>query len=587
MSGYGFTAAGTTYDNEDRLTGFSRAATSGPALLSQSWNLTSVGDWTSVTTNGTAQNRTHGPTHELLTAGGQNVATDVKGNITTLPVNLRPAGSTTAMNLNWDSDNKLRSADIDANGTADVNFQYDALGRRVARSGTGGSVVYVQMDQQTIADYPVGGAATTPTFRYVYASYIDEPVVRKGPTSTSTVHFYHRNHQYSVTAVTTSAGAIAERYAYTAYGLPAILDASASVLSSSAINNRYTYTGREWDTTLGLHHFRARWMSPSAGRFLGRDPIGFDGGAYGIYEYCHTKPLIYMDPTGEQILPFPAIPGHNTPPTPPIRITDPWQLIYGTGYGRWCGLFRAGQTGPPIDALDRACQKHDRCVAKVEDVCPYWFPCAAKLCSDAHDARVNGCAHDYPNDANTRNDCQTAAWLVEQWACAQGQNNPSQPPTSPPPPTFPKSRFPCFYETTEVSTPDGMVAINELEVGDYVFGYDITHRSIVKTKIVKILEHEKGPYTLNLLSVGGESLLVTDGHPIFDGDSWILSHEFLSRDFLSLPNPLQFSKIKVNRMTGKTQNSDRVFNLITESGNYLVTKSCLVVSGCVTDGESE
>jgi hypothetical protein len=35
------------------------------------------------------------------------------------------------------------------------------------------------MEQQTIADYPVGGAATTPTFRYVYANYIDEPVVRK------------------------------------------------------------------------------------------------------------------------------------------------------------------------------------------------------------------------------------------------------------------------------------------------------------------------------------------------------------------------------------------------------------------------
>ncbi|MCE2752244.1 MAG: hypothetical protein LW720_10170 [Pirellula sp.] len=43
--------------------------------------------------------------------------------------------------------------DIDANGTADVNFQYDALGRRVARTGTGGSVVYVQMEKQTIADY--------------------------------------------------------------------------------------------------------------------------------------------------------------------------------------------------------------------------------------------------------------------------------------------------------------------------------------------------------------------------------------------------------------------------------------------------
>jgi YD repeat-containing protein len=108
--------------------------------------------------------------------------------------------------------------DIDANGTADVNFQYDALGRRVARSGTGGSVVFVQMDQQTIADYPVGGAATTPTFRYVYASYTDEPVVRKIAGTGGTSVYFHRNHQYSITAITTSTGSLAERYAYSAYG---------------------------------------------------------------------------------------------------------------------------------------------------------------------------------------------------------------------------------------------------------------------------------------------------------------------------------------------------------------------------------
>jgi len=233
-----------------------------------------------------------------LTAGGQTVATDVKGNITTLPANLRPTGATTAMNLTWDSDNKLRSADIDANGTADVNFQYDALGRRVARTGTGGSVVFVQMDQQTIADYPVGGAASTPTYRYVYASYIDEPVVRKTAGAGGTLVYFHRNQQYSVTAITTSTGAVAERYAYTAYGQPTILDASASVLSSSAINNRYTYTGREWDATLGLHHFRARWMSPSAGRFLGRDPIGYVGSEWGLNDFGDSNPFNSLDPTG-------------------------------------------------------------------------------------------------------------------------------------------------------------------------------------------------------------------------------------------------------------------------------------------------
>jgi RHS repeat-associated protein len=137
-----------------------------------------------------------------------------------------------------------------------------------------------------------------PTYRYVYASYIDEPVVRKGPTSTSTAHFYHRNHQYSITAVTTSAGVIAERYAYSAYGQPTILDASASVLSASAINNRYTYTGREWNATLGLHHFRARWMSPSAGRFLSRDPIAYKGSPYCLYEAFDSRSLQETDPSG-------------------------------------------------------------------------------------------------------------------------------------------------------------------------------------------------------------------------------------------------------------------------------------------------
>ena len=117
------------------------------------------------------------------------------------------------------------------------------------------------------------------------------------PSSSTGTSSFCCNHQYSVTAVTTSAGAIAERYAYTAYGLPAILDASASVLSSSAINNRYTYTGREWDTTLGLHHFRARWMSPSAGRFLGRDPIGYDAGV-SVYQFLRSRILVRLDPTG-------------------------------------------------------------------------------------------------------------------------------------------------------------------------------------------------------------------------------------------------------------------------------------------------
>jgi RHS repeat-associated protein len=143
----------------------------------------------------------------------------------------------------------------------------------------------------------VGGVASTPTNRYVYASYIDEPVVRKAAGTSGTIHYYHRNQQYSITAMTTSTGAVAERYAYTAYGQPTILNASGSPIGNqqSQIANRFTYTGREWDETLGLHHFRARWMSPLAGRFLGRDPIGYSDG-YNMFMLQFF--LSSTDPTG-------------------------------------------------------------------------------------------------------------------------------------------------------------------------------------------------------------------------------------------------------------------------------------------------
>ncbi len=67
---------------------------------------------------------------ELLTSGGQSVRTDVKGNQTVLPSSLATGGS--QLGFTWDSDNKLKSSDIDNNESADVTFEYDALGRRVA-----------------------------------------------------------------------------------------------------------------------------------------------------------------------------------------------------------------------------------------------------------------------------------------------------------------------------------------------------------------------------------------------------------------------------------------------------------------------
>ncbi len=289
MSNYGFSIPTGGYDGEDRLVSFNR--TSG---LSQSWSLSAVGDWNSVITNGTSQSRTHGPTHELLTGGGQNVSTDVKGNITLIPAALRPSSSgltPQASSLSWDFDNRLTSA---TTGSTTVSHQYDALGRRVARTSGSSTTVYVQAGQQTIADYASGAAPASSTYRYVYASYIDEPVMR-WTTSSSTPVYYHRNQQYSVTALTDASGSVLERYAYTAYGVPTFCNPSGVKLQTSNFAIRHTYTGREWDNEIQQYHYRARMYDPVLGRFCSRDPIGYIEGPTLYANYFSTKDV---DPTG-------------------------------------------------------------------------------------------------------------------------------------------------------------------------------------------------------------------------------------------------------------------------------------------------
>jgi RHS repeat-associated protein len=290
MSGYGFAVGSSGYDSEDRLINWERSDSN----LDQSWDLSLVGDWDSITENSSTQNRTHGPTHELLSAGGQSLAHDTKGNMTLIPAVLRDG--TNSLTLKWDFENKLTTADVGSDSTIDVTYKWDALGRRVYRDDGTTATVYVQAGQQTIADYTAGTAASSPKYRYVYASYIDEPVIRVEPAASETLYF-HRNQQYSIIALTDDTGAVEERYAYSAYGEPVFTNASGMVLSDSAEDNRYTYTGREWDADLALYHFRARMYDPESGRFLGRDPIGYRA-SLNLYQVVDGHSLSYVDPTG-------------------------------------------------------------------------------------------------------------------------------------------------------------------------------------------------------------------------------------------------------------------------------------------------
>lgn len=92
----------------------------------------------------------------------------------------------------------------------------------------------------------------------------------------------------NVLALTDSTGTITTRYVYDPFG-------GTSALGPNN-NSAAQYVGRENDG-VSLYYYRARYYSPTFGRFLSEDPLGLAAGI-NAYIYADDNPISFSDPSG-------------------------------------------------------------------------------------------------------------------------------------------------------------------------------------------------------------------------------------------------------------------------------------------------
>jgi RHS repeat-associated protein len=180
----------------------------------------------------------------------------------------------------YDTENRLLSA---TRGGHVNTYAYDALGRRAQKNVDGVVTNYLSEGSREIAEYDGSGSLVT---RTVYGPSIDEPVAS---VSAAGKFYYHQDALGSVIATTNGSGALSASYSYGAYG------ESANVIAGGP-----RYTGRRFDPETGLYYYRARYYSPTLGRFLQTDPIGYQGGI-NLYAYVGNDALNSTDPSGNVV----------------------------------------------------------------------------------------------------------------------------------------------------------------------------------------------------------------------------------------------------------------------------------------------
>ena len=229
----------------------------------------------------------------LLAVGEETLTYDANGNL----VERRgPSGTT---RYAYDPEDRLVKV-VKTDGS-EISFGYAPTGERVWRRDSAGLTYFVTDGINLLAEL---SADLKPSATYLHGPGIDRPLMmaREGQS-----YFYHADLLGSVASMTDVGGRVAMAYDYDAFGnLRA---------KNGTLKNSFAFTGREYESVIGLYFYRARYYDPMLGRFLSPDP--WPGRlskprSLNPYVYADNNPVNYSDPSG----------GAAAPLSPPAQVPD-------------------------------------------------------------------------------------------------------------------------------------------------------------------------------------------------------------------------------------------------------------------------
>ena len=105
--------------------------------------------------------------------------------------------------------------------------------------------------------------------------------------------YYHSDHLGSTSYITDQQANVTQYDAYLPYG-ELLVDEH-----SSSADLPYKFNGKELDEETGLYYYGARYMNSLTSMWYGVDPLTEQYVNIGAYIYCHSNPIVLIDPDGQ------------------------------------------------------------------------------------------------------------------------------------------------------------------------------------------------------------------------------------------------------------------------------------------------